>query len=239
MKATPLKKRLPAYSAAAGAVLAMTPAAQATVHNIADPGVSFDFNNQSNLNQLINAGPFEVKFHGNAPVSPSDLGQAWFSAFGSVKFAKTGFSSTVLNLDKSATFASRDFGAFGMLANKTHFGGGNAGQFLPNGASAARSGYIALRAGAGSTVKYGWLKVSVQNGADGRPSKFSFLPSADDSQVFGAWVLASDPDAASFTTGTVAVPEPASLSVGLGLLALGAAGVREWRRRRATVATAG
>jgi len=51
--------------------------------------------------------------------------------------------------------------------------------------------------------------------------------------IYGAFALAGD----GITAGEVsAIPEPSSVASGLGLLALGAVGVREMRRRRKVAA---
>jgi len=85
--------------------------------------------------------------------------------------------------------------------------------------SSGVSTYIGFQFNPSGTVLFGWANVTLTNG-DG----------------FGTFVInewAYDDTGASIQTGaTSAVPEPATYAAGLGLLALGAAGLRRWRQRK-------
>ncbi|HVU24523.1 MAG TPA: hypothetical protein VHE13_10395, partial [Opitutus sp.] len=110
-----------------------------------------------------------------------------------------------------------------------------AGFFGVAGPSAAATNYIGFKAYANSQTYYGWLRIKVQNGADGLPSQISLVAKDGEPAVFGAFGLASDNVLAGQSFGT-AIPEPANVPGGLALLALGAAGVREFRKRRKSAA---
>jgi hypothetical protein len=74
--------------------------------------------------------------------------------------------------------------------------------------------------------------VQLVNNADGDPVEISLIAKNGDPGVYGAFGLASD----DITAGEVAPapsPEPSSMIIGgLALLALGARGLKELRRRR-------
>jgi hypothetical protein len=67
---------------------------------------------------------------------------------------------------------------------------------------------------------YGWLRLKVTDDSDGVPDAISLLAESSNPSVFGQYGTAGE----SIST----VPEPG----GLALLAIGAAGVMELRRRR-------
>ena len=81
------------------------------------------------------------------------------------------------------------------------------------------STYIGFRFNPSGTMLYGWANVTLTEG-----------------NQFGTFVInewAYDDTGASIQTGaTSAVPEPATYAAGLGLLALGAAGLRRWRKQK-------
>ena len=93
--------------------------------------------------------------------------------------------------------------------------------FLENTASISSgvSTYIGFRFKPSSTMLYGWANVTLTNG-----------------NFFGTFVInewAYDDSGSSIQTGqTSAVPEPATYALGLGALALGAAGLRRMRQRK-------
>ena len=81
------------------------------------------------------------------------------------------------------------------------------------------STYIGFQFKPSGTMLYGWANVTLTDGGS-----------------FGTFVInewAYDDTGASIQTGqTSAVPEPATYAAGLGLLALGAAGLRRWRKQK-------
>jgi hypothetical protein len=110
----------------------------------------------------------------------------------------------------------------------------NAGLVVPN---ATRTGYLGFRIGqvgeygVVGPFQYGWLHIRVGADGDGRPKTISLV--ADGNNYVGAYAgVGQGIVAGSFT----AIPEPASVATGLALFALGAAGVREHRRRKQAAA---
>lgn len=111
------------------------------------------------------------------------------------------------------------------------FFSGTAGGFNP-GVNGQDEGMIGFRIeDAVGALYVGWLNVNISRDARGRPLGLYLAP-LDRSGVMGAFVPLAE--AAGFTAGQLAaVPEPATAATGLGVLALGAAGLR---RRRALLA---
>lgn len=84
-----------------------------------------------------------------------------------------------------------------------------------------QEGYIGFRykSAVTDTILYGWASVTITPGFSG-------------SFTINEW--AYDASGASIQVGqTSAIPEPANVAVGLGALALGAAGLMRWRKRKA------
>lgn len=106
----------------------------------------------------------------------------------------------------------------------------NSGAFRAVGGAA--SGYIGFKnVPDASHVYYGWLKVKVTSDGNGLPVSVDVV--ANSHGNYGAYGLASTGIVAGQDSISTPVPEPATVATGLGLCALGAMGVREWRRRRA------
>lgn len=116
------------------------------------------------------------------------------------------------NLASGANIAASPFAAFnGAFFATLAYGNGYAhSKFLDPG-----TGFIGFRFNGGSGIEYGWARVTM----DGAPENGFTI-------VDYAWGDTGTP----ITAGQV--PEPASL----GLLAVGAAGLLVWRKRRAKVA---
>jgi hypothetical protein len=89
------------------------------------------------------------------------------------------------------------------------------GGFNPN---PSDTGFLGMSFTIGSDTHYAWLEVLVSLDGSGRPSDLQVLSAAYN-------------DVAGQDIAVGAIPEPASVGVGLGLLALGAAGVRRMRGR--------
>lgn len=241
------RSRLAAYSTTAVATLAAAPGAEAAIHDITDgtggnllvndshttaPVLAFQ-NNTAGM--LITAGPLKVEFYGiNSPgglasgkIESHDAAFAGFNTHAgtrTISFAK--------DVPLSANIAAE--GPFNNVRASYLFFQGNSrtpsanAEFNPApGAGAAKNGYLAFKATQGTHHYYGWLRVRVTDSAGKFPDEISLV--ADDG-IYGAYGLTSD----DLKVGEVApVPEPSSLELsGLGLLAMGAAGVRELRRKR-------
>lgn len=129
-----------------------------------------------------------------------------------------GFAS---RLDQGIPFPGLAFsGGSHLLASRSSHGGGT-GNFQ------GQSGCIAFQTGS----YHGWLKVKVGLDADGVPNQISLVDNG--SGIYGAYDNINDALADGFTVDAVAVPEPSLMAIGgLRLLAFGASGVRELRRRR-------
>jgi len=113
--------------------------------------------------------------------------------------------ATTAMVGPSAAFASR----FYMMASAAFF---NASGF-----ATGVSGYIGFKFTPDATVLYGWASVTMTTTA----------PYAI--RTINEW--AHDTSGAAIQVGqTSAIPEPATTAAGLGLLALGAAGLRRWRK---------
>jgi len=246
-----LMKRLAAYSATAGAAMIVVPVTEAAIQNVT--AFSYDGGN------TFTTTPPDVT--GNPPNSSHSLGftaataNHAIGAFGSLiagrfsgpansgfagiwasnpSFAATYNGNKVRNLSFNAPIAGATNFVNGALtlANKgmTYSGSPfNTGSFVPSGNNAVKTGYIGFRYGGSSHTYYGWLRVKVVNDGSGLPFEVTLADKNGDG-IYGAFGLPSD----NIKAGEVAsVPEPSVGTIGgLGLLALGAAGVRELRRRR-------
>jgi MYXO-CTERM domain-containing protein len=83
--------------------------------------------------------------------------------------------------------------------------------------NASETGFVGIEFDISGEIHYGWLEVLVSREND-RPAGLEVLSAAYETTP-----------GADIQTG--AIPEPASVGLGLGLLALGAAGVRRSRMR--------
>jgi len=232
------------------------PVADAAIQNINSASLSLDLPQNGGYQSFsFNVGPFQGAFNGNrgtnkqrsyvpgsfSPGIPPYTGPSGTFFPGTPGHSFPGYSRTVgtnrygranlagniagnfaSRLDKGIPFAGLAFSNnTHLLASRSSFGGVN-GNFI------SRSGYIAFQSGS----YYGWLKVKVGLDSNGVPDKISLVDNGDG--IVGAFDKSSDVSADGFNVGITAVPEPSVATIGgLGLLALGAAGVREWRRRKA------
>lgn len=183
-----------------------------------DPGIVADFNAQYFRTASFSEGKISI-FGGDGP--------------------SNGFILTnglVQNLGFGATIAGASHFGTGLLARKSAFftaAGGHytSGLFLPGSTfygqiQAAKTGYVGFKTGS----YYGWLRVKVVDAKNSLLPAEVTLADKNGDGIYGAIGLASD----HIKAGEVApVPEPSLAALGgLGLLALGAAGLRELRRRR-------
>jgi len=254
----PLMKRLALYSATAGAALLAAPGAEATIQNITtfsyDGGSSFgstppnDSNSGgTNLNFTAATAGHNAGFVGFLEVNNGNFGfdsgtgiarigghvaNHTFSGMASkLVFGASVMNRVFFNVNGEATLASRHLSSsFGLGPGP----GSSRGNFLPHGAGATVTGYVGFKTNLRGQTYYGWLRVKVSNDGSDFPFEVSLISKNGDPSVFGAYGLASDNITAGETA--LAAPEPSVAAIaGLGLLALGARGVREWRRRRAAV----
>jgi hypothetical protein len=151
-------------------------------------------------------------FFRSARISASEANVAFAGRF---NFGDTisGFNSLAM----SSELISTDSSSTGFAPFRNSFGAFADG--MP--------GYLGFRANVGSSTFIGWLRVGVELDGNGRPIAFNIIP--DGEGIVGAFAPLSE----GITAGATAIPEHSTAAMGLGLLALGAAGLR---RRRALAA---
>ncbi len=94
-----------------------------------------------------------------------------------------------------------------------------------SGFTSGEAGYFGFQFDYGGTLAYGWAEVIFslnQTDPSMQITRWAFESS-------GSSILAGD-------MGTTAIPEPRTVAAGLGLLALGAAGIRRWRQSKVDAA---
>jgi hypothetical protein len=223
-----LNYKLLGYSTTAGAALLLAPAAHAQqTYNItlfnenggafsASPptfsGADADFSAEASVGGSVFKVEFELDHAGGfASIAVNARGGGGIVSAGGYP----------VNLGRKSIVGTHTFGNGGELAFRTvdGFSGGN---FRAHGNSAVASGYLGFKTSHGHN---GWLKLQVTNDGSGSPLSVTFVKGDDGlyGQIGGPGVE---------TDGVSAIPEPADVASGLGLLALGAVGVREMRRRR-------
>lgn len=235
--------RLAAYSATATAALAFIPTTHAAIQDLTT--FSYDGGSTFTTTPPDDSGVFQIlRFTAATAGHVIGFNDAFYPAhgattggsFGQIKnlygqLAHNG--SRVSRLSLGAAVAGKNFSSVGgrftlNLALKNS--ASSIGNFLPHGANATRTGYIGFKTNLRGHTYYGWMHVKVSNNANGYPFEISVVSKNGDPGIFGAFGLAGD----GITAGAIApVPEPSIATIsGLGLLALGAQGVRELRRRR-------
>jgi hypothetical protein len=235
-----LEKRLAGYSATAGAALlcaAGAGTAHATITNITTitPANSLNFQGQgAGTNAYFQGGPFNLAFFcmntaGTAPVGYARWVSGGNAALRIGTAGTEGSRFVARNFSLGAAIEGPNFGATGEIGNIGPTGS-VIGDIVATGTSTVATGYIGFRlVHSVNNTSYGWFRVQLTNDANGRPAIFGFL--ADGNGIYGAYAPKGD----GLQAGEFApIPEPSSFALGgLGLLALGAAGVREMRRRKA------
>jgi len=232
-------QKLLGYSATAGAALLLAPASHAQTLNIEyfnvfpfAPGGPPTFTvTSASFNLGVRERRFGAWSAGHSPIftalflqsnNPVTGGNLRFHVDGSGVEER---SHAALLLGNNSRIAGA--GLLGSLVTVAgYFRPGHAayGNFLPIGPNAHASGYIGFKI---ATNEYGWLRIKVTNDAYGAPITVAVVAAQDG-------LLGQVGDSSLRTPS--AIPEPADVASGLGLLALGAAGVRELRRRRAVAA---
>ena len=125
------------------------------------------------------------------------------------------------NPDNHATIGAGAFANDALQSAKFAFisNGANAGYGWAN-FTIGTSGYVGFRFSMdhGSTWQYGWANLT--------------LLAYDNGVTINSWAYDTAANTAITVGDTGSVPEPAETGAGLGLLALGAAGLRSWRKSR-------
>lgn len=244
-----LRSHLGAYSATAIASLAAAPAVHAEITNFT--GFTVDGESTTIMGFRLTLAPgssaFSANFGANGHLKLGFFGYAMItSSLHNVTNARLSFGvnsgsvavtapqfTLALNLAEGDPLDGRQFAIEdGLLARKKD--DAHSGQFFPPGSGAAKTGYVGIRFSLNGTINYGWLRMRVNNSQFGYPSQVYMLPKAGSITIFGAFDSKANIEADGFKVGSVAVPEPSVATLtGLGLLAMGAAGLREMRRRKA------
>ncbi len=225
-----LEPQLRAYAALSAAALATGASASAqTIHNITSVSgattlqlVGSGSTSSAAFQFSLGAGTANFSFRGHGPTDSA-----------SVAIKGAGGLRTNLNFPlKLGTADAVQGGVFHFSA------GGGAGKlfsyrtwsvphfqgnFQPPSANGFVNGYVGFKSFPDASHHYyGWVRVHVTANA-GRPNNVSLLAV---NGIYGAYALNG------ITAGATAIPEPASMATGLALFALGAVGVREFRKRR-------
>lgn len=120
-----------------------------------------------------------------------------------------------------ASFANRN--VLRSITSETIIGGSSTrGPWLGNTMNLAAAGFVGVAINNGGSTNYGWIRIGISNDGTGAPVAFTVYDWAYETE-------ANTP----ITVGLIPEPSPAA---GLALLAAGAAGIAAWRRRKQTVA---
>lgn len=236
-----LDSSLSRYAVAASAALSATLGAEAAITNLTFAGgFTLSSSNSSGSFNFQQLG-IEINFSGNRFFS-SNPGFTFFTGpSSSIPIYSPGFSfysgrisaeganvaffggQSPINLALGDPF--NGFGANNQLGTliRTSAGGIGDGNF-----TYGAPGYLGFRANVGTQTVVGWLRIGIGLSGLSGLTPVSFNVIADSDGIVGAFA----PLAEGINAGDVAtpIPEPAAAAFGLGLLALGAAGLR---RRRA------
>jgi len=238
-RAKEFNSKVAAYSATATVALLAAPAvadAQGTIQNITSitGATSLSFpHNGGNVNQGFTAGPFHGVMNGSNLTLNHGQTYAGLARifYGSGRLMASGGS--IIKRFGLGDLLQGSTGA-AILAIRSNIGSNFDGKFLPpdNGVGAV-TGYVGFKRQLNAHTYYGWLRIQVQDDGNSLPDKISFLAKNGDPGIYGAYALANS----GITAGEISsVPEPSIAALGgLSLLALGARGVREMRRRKNSV----
>ena len=227
-----LNARLAAYSATATAALLIAPAAEAGIVDLSGSTTTFQLTGTTTAFPL-NQSPFQARLSGLARETSANnfFGLAFLR---NGQFLDVG-SSTAIKLPLGAALTGGNFDGIGMLVYKSNTSGlrRSSGEFIPGNHGTAKTGYVGLKTVQNGHTYYGWLRVKVSGNAYGAMDSVSLV--AVDG-IVGAYDTKDDVIIDSFAAGVTVTPTPepsvAALG-GLALLACGAVGVREQRRRQA------
>jgi hypothetical protein len=229
-----LAPRLAAYSAVAVAGLSVAPAqGQSSIGNITavNGGVSLHMSNVIGGEFVtFTLGANGVNFHlGFNAYSINNIPKFQIinrGVAGSRDWIRvSGASWRAARLAKSTPIIN--FGGYNYLyATVVSAFNGLHGNFVGP-ANGNKTGYVGIRHSHNGHNYYGWLQINVTFDANDRPLTIALNPV---NGIYGA--INASPDSAILAGQVAAIPEAASVATGLALFALGAAGVREFRRRR-------
>lgn len=210
-----------AYTAAAGAALALAPSADAAIAYtdpadivmVANGTVPINLNNVTTVNLVDGVDDFVFAFNYTQSVTVHPTGIGGLGIVGS-----TGVAHLPLRLPSGAIVSNVDIPG-GTVLNHGLLGIAN----WPGGSmSLAGAGFLGVAfkigVGAQTNTHYGWIRLGIDTNSLGDPLAVTIYD----------WAYETTPDTA-ITTGTIPEPSPAA---GLALLAAGAAGVATWRRRK-------
>ena len=232
--------RLAAYSTTAAAALLIAPPAEAGIVDLSGSTTTFILTGSITFFPL-NQSPFQAIIYGLATDNNATnfFCSAHLGNLGNGQILDYGFSgSKAEKLGLGVHFAGYNFADFrekGTLAfEHNSFGYKDfSGQFVPGSHGTAMTGYVGLKTVQNGHTYYGWLRVKVSGNAYGAMDSVSLV--AVDG-IVGAYDTKDDVIIDSFAAGVTVTPTPepsvAALG-GLALLACGAVGVREQRRRQA------
>jgi hypothetical protein len=207
---------LPASGLAAVAALAVSKPADAQVIHVTGQPFTVDPSNQAVFWDIDGDTVTDFKIHmyvGNDNTYIAKNGFYIGNAFVKSIYDPNGLRALPLNYIvgpnlPASKFASHSnfFGFFTQLGN-------------PSGELHLGQQFIGFKFVSDSATLFGWANITI----------------APNSLTFTDWAYQSTPGAA-ILVGTEAIPEPATAATGLGLLALGAAGVSAYKRRKAAAA---
>ena len=224
-RARRLQKQLTAYSVAAGAALALTNPADAAIIKYNGPSLPVDLNTPQFID-IDSSGSTDFVFYGNAYFSPGAIGGTYANPIGYVEVY--GYASNQIigkgQFPGTTYWARRlptGYQIGGLNPNWAYYGGNLQGQATWMGFS--------INAGSfnGNT---GFIGVKFYKLGDFNPF-FGWIEYQGDANSLSGtilgWAYESNP-AAPINAGAVPLPG----TFGLGLLALGAAGVARLRQRK-------
>ena len=221
------EKRLLAYAVAAGAVLAAAgPADASVVYGKVDK--SMEYNSGSYLINIVDIGGSNIgaiNFSNYNLLSTSDKNPNHYSTVAWAGAGATGMESfgvmvqgtlgSAMKLPAGANVGpSGDFSSAGKLFQHLNMGNPlNFGLFLEG------DGYLGFKIKTVDNIAYGWVHLD----------NFNLAPKATSYRIVD-WAYQNDGTTITSGEGATAVPEPTSSA--LALIAMGAAGVAIYRKRK-------
>ncbi|MCC6354781.1 MAG: PEP-CTERM sorting domain-containing protein [Verrucomicrobiae bacterium] len=225
-----------AYTAAAGAALALAPSADAAIQYSGPQNLSVSITLPGSITTTIGTA-IPLDLNGDSVTDFSVILEATSQPRLGALFRALGTNNNFLANNTTENWAERLGGGAtidpSQLWNAANPGAMRRGGWTSGGAfnletgtwlggsvTVGQAGFVGVRfVGFGSTNHYGWIRVGISNDVDGAPVQVTVYD----------WAY-NDVDGEGITAGQT-IPEP-SPAAGLALLAAGAAGVATWRRRK-------